>query len=243
MRGWTIHVRHDDAVRPEAETPGTREPESPESPESPQDAARAPGSAVRNESSECEHRPGHQRDHVRVSQWESWVERQIREATERGEFDNLPGTGKPLNLSDAQDPDWWIKRYVAREGLDTSLVVHPTLALRREAAGYPASLVDVPTEDSVREIIRDYNRRVVEDRRQPVRERIMPPVAPRLDVEEMVAGWRVLRDELEREKAATAKRFADEMKKSVGVDSQPWWRRLFTWRPGLRDQPRKAPRD
>ena len=34
-----------------------------------------------------------------------------------GEFDNLPGTGKPLNLSDAQDPDWWIKRYVAREGL------------------------------------------------------------------------------------------------------------------------------
>lgn len=182
-------------------------------------------------------------DHVRVSQWESWVERQIREATERGEFDNLPGTGKPLNLSDAQDPDWWIKRYVAREGLDTSLVVHPTLALRREAAGYPASLVDVPTEDSVREIIRDYNRRVVEDRRQPVRERIMPPVAPRLDVEEMVAGWRVLRDELDRDESSAAKEFADEVKRPVEADSQPWWRRLLAWRQAPRDQPRKGSRD
>ena len=26
----------------------------------------------------------------------TWVERQIREATERGEFDNLPGTRKPI---------------------------------------------------------------------------------------------------------------------------------------------------
>ena len=28
--------------------------------------------------------------------YESWVERQIREATERGEFDNLPGQGEPI---------------------------------------------------------------------------------------------------------------------------------------------------
>jgi hypothetical protein len=27
--------------------------------------------------------------------YESWVERQIREATERGEFDNLPGAERP----------------------------------------------------------------------------------------------------------------------------------------------------
>jgi DnaJ family protein C protein 28 len=31
--------------------------------------------------------------------WESTVERQIREAMERGEFDNLPGKGKPLDLT------------------------------------------------------------------------------------------------------------------------------------------------
>jgi DnaJ family protein C protein 28 len=31
--------------------------------------------------------------------WESWVDQQIREAQERGEFDNLPGTGKPIDLT------------------------------------------------------------------------------------------------------------------------------------------------
>lgn len=31
--------------------------------------------------------------------WESWIDQQIREATERGAFDNLPGKGQPLDLS------------------------------------------------------------------------------------------------------------------------------------------------
>jgi DnaJ family protein C protein 28 len=32
--------------------------------------------------------------------WESAVEKQIREAMERGDFDNLRGTGKPLDLNE-----------------------------------------------------------------------------------------------------------------------------------------------
>ncbi len=35
----------------------------------------------------------------RPKDWESWVDQQIREAQERGDFDNLPGTGKPLDLT------------------------------------------------------------------------------------------------------------------------------------------------
>jgi DnaJ family protein C protein 28 len=31
--------------------------------------------------------------------WESWIDQQIREAQERGEFDDLPGKGKPLDLA------------------------------------------------------------------------------------------------------------------------------------------------
>lgn len=31
--------------------------------------------------------------------WESWIDEQIREAQERGQFDNLPGKGRPLNLA------------------------------------------------------------------------------------------------------------------------------------------------
>lgn len=43
-----------------------------------------------------------------LEDWESAVDKQIREAMERGEFDHLPGAGKPLNL--AENPfapeDW-----------------------------------------------------------------------------------------------------------------------------------------
>ena len=35
----------------------------------------------------------------RHGDWESWVDEQIREAQERGEFDNLPGRGKPIDLT------------------------------------------------------------------------------------------------------------------------------------------------
>ena len=31
--------------------------------------------------------------------WENWIDQQIREAQERGEFDNLPGVGQPLDLA------------------------------------------------------------------------------------------------------------------------------------------------
>jgi len=41
------------------------------------------------------------------------VERTIRDAIGRGEFDNLPGAGKPLPDLDRQyDPDWWSRRYL-----------------------------------------------------------------------------------------------------------------------------------
>ena len=40
--------------------------------------------------------------------WESLVDKKIREAMESGEFDNLAGTGQPIDLSENpfEDPDW-----------------------------------------------------------------------------------------------------------------------------------------
>ena len=41
------------------------------------------------------------------------VEQAIRDAMARGEFENLPGAGKPLPDADKPyDPDWWARRYV-----------------------------------------------------------------------------------------------------------------------------------
>jgi hypothetical protein len=49
---------------------------------------------------------------------ESWIERRIREASERGEFENLPGEGEPLEiLKEPYEPTWWVKRWVKREGI------------------------------------------------------------------------------------------------------------------------------
>ena len=47
---------------------------------------------------------------------EGHADKLIREATERGEFDNLRGTGKPLGRLD-MDPDWWIRSFLEREEL------------------------------------------------------------------------------------------------------------------------------
>ena len=50
---------------------------------------------------------------------ESLAERQIREGIERGEFDALPGAGKPLEGVDGpHDELWWVKAKMRREGLD-----------------------------------------------------------------------------------------------------------------------------
>lgn len=49
----------------------------------------------------------HDKEHPAVH-WESVVDKQIREAMERGEFDNLLGQGEPLNLNKEPHtpPEW-----------------------------------------------------------------------------------------------------------------------------------------
>ena len=67
------------------------------------------------------------------------VEVSIEQAIRRGDFDNLPGAGKPIpGLGTSTDPDWWIRRKIERERL-TGLGP-PALTLRTEYAslGRPA---------------------------------------------------------------------------------------------------------
>ena len=132
------------------------------------------------------------------------VEAQIRAAQERGDFDNLPGKGKPLHLPEVYDPDWWVKSYVRREGIDTSALVHPTIALRREADTFPESLAVLTTEEQVRAVLDDFNRRVVVEWRRPMTGPGLPVVARQVAVELMVEQWRELRAEIERVEAERA---------------------------------------
>lgn len=124
------------------------------------------------------------------------VEAQIRAAQARGEFD-VPGKGKPLKLPEVHDPDWWVKSYVQREGIDTSVLVHPTIALRREADSFPESLAELPGEEQVRNVLEDFNRRVVAEWRRPHTGPSLPVVARQVAVEPMLERWRSLRAGIE----------------------------------------------
>jgi DnaJ-like protein len=118
--------------------------------------------------------------------FESWIDRQIRDAEERGEFDNLPGAGKPIEgLDRRQDADWWVKGLMAREQL--SYVLPTSLALRKEVEDLQETLAAEWSESTVREIVEDLNTRVVDARRRPVSG---PPVYVKtVDVEATVAEW------------------------------------------------------
>jgi hypothetical protein len=153
---------------------------------------------------------------------EGWVDRQIREARERGEFDNLPGAGKPLgDLGDPNDPDWWVRNYIKREKLDISGALPTPLALRKEAASFPESLADVRSEVQVREILEDFNHRVKIDRLRPAVGNLPPLLARTVDVDEVVEQWRELRSAVA---PPPPRPVADE---PPSTPARGWWRRLF----------------
>lgn len=119
--------------------------------------------------------------------FETWVERQLREARERGSFDDLPGTGKPLPPT-ASDEMAWIREKVRREDLPVAALLPPSLAVAKEAEDLPGRLARERSEARVRSLVQDLNARIDAARRGP---QIGPPVRTALlDVETVVAAWR-----------------------------------------------------
>jgi len=53
-----------------------------------------------------------------LRQWESAVDKQIREAQERGDFDRLPGQGRPLP-EESWEGDWALAYHVLRQAGET----------------------------------------------------------------------------------------------------------------------------
>ena len=124
----------------------------------------------------------------RRAAWETWVDRQIREARERGDFDDLPGAGQPLaDIDQPHDDNWWVRKKLKREG---ATYLPPALALRKEADDLRANLADERSETALRRKVDDLNSRIRYTNRTTV---TGPPTTMMpLDVEDLVRKWREL---------------------------------------------------
>jgi hypothetical protein len=101
---------------------------------------------------------------ARMEQKALWADLQVRRAIDRGEFDDLPGAGKPLRLPDRHDPDWWVKSLIEREKITG--VAPPAIGLRQEDAELDGLLDREFSPEGVRRVVEEFNRRVIEARRQ-----------------------------------------------------------------------------
>ncbi|GAA4231705.1 DUF1992 domain-containing protein [Actinomadura meridiana] len=142
--------------------------------------------------------------------FESWIDGQIHEAEARGEFDDLPGSGKPLpDAYKPLDENWWIKQKLASEGL--TAMVHPTLALRKEIEDALDAVAGLPSARSVRQLLEPINEKIVANLRVPPPG---PPLGYRpIDVDDAVAAWR------------RAHERHDERPSVVPGGRRRWWRR------------------
>jgi hypothetical protein len=118
----------------------------------------------------------------------SWIDRQINEAKERGAFDDLPGTGKPLpKWPEADDGQAWLRDYLRREGISAEELLPTPLRLRKQIERLTETVQDLRSEQEVRDVAADLNRQIVQWRRIPEG----PPVPLRLvDTERLVSRWR-----------------------------------------------------
>lgn len=118
--------------------------------------------------------------------WESFVERQIREAQEAGEFEHLPGFGKPIpELDEPEDELWWVKNLLKRERLS---VLPPSLEILRVVEQGLEEIWSLRQEVAVRNAVAALNEKI---RRANFAITWGPPstLCP-LEADEIVAQWR-----------------------------------------------------
>ena len=149
---------------------------------------------------------------AKIKHQSTWVDLQIRQAQERGDFDNLPGAGKPIEgLGAEHDPDWWLKQLVERERI---AVLPPSIALRKEDAELDARLDTLNVERDVRREVEEFNERVIRARYSLS---AGPPLItmPR-DVDATVEAWQERR----------AARRVPRTQPAAPPKRRRWWRRL-----------------
>lgn len=117
-----------------------------------------------------------------MSYFERLVDEQIRQAMARGEFDDLPGAGRPLrDLDEQRQPGWFAENLVRRER--SRVLREDTLAA---LASQRVAFWRAPSLDALRELVIAANRELA-----TVNPRLEPDDRIDLvDLREAVATWR-----------------------------------------------------
>lgn len=121
---------------------------------------------------------------------QDWVEAQIKLAQNQGEFDDLALAGKPLELADGHDPDWWVKDFIRRENIEVDALLPSAMQLRKEKQQVHEKVRGMRRESEVREYLADLNKRI----RLAIRDTSGPvvPTGP-VDEDVIIAQWRMER--------------------------------------------------
>jgi Domain of unknown function (DUF1992) len=121
-----------------------------------------------------------------TEKFESLAERRIRAAQAEGQFDALPGFGKPIpDLDGPDDENWWIKNKLRREGL---VLLPPILEARRDIERTLEAVQLMHSEHQVRLCLEALNKRILAAHFSPA-SGPADGVHP-VDVEAVVKSWR-----------------------------------------------------
>jgi hypothetical protein len=118
--------------------------------------------------------------------WNGLAEQRIQEAQADGQFENLPGFGKPIpGIDEPHDDLWWVKDKLKREQISS---LPPALAIRLDVQKTREQLARLSSEPEVRREVASLNERIRKASLGPL---WSPPVdVLPLDVGAVVECWR-----------------------------------------------------
>lgn len=122
--------------------------------------------------------------------WKAWIDHAIHEAERDGQFDDLPGKGKPLpDLGEGYDPDWWTKKLIQREKVS---VLPPALRIKARVAAELPRIRNLVREEDVRIALGKLNAEIGKVNRT-VTAGPSTQIAP-LDADAILERWRMERE-------------------------------------------------
>ncbi len=169
---------------------------------------------------ERDERTGRSAAQERIRHQTQWVEQQIRRAQERGDFDNLPGAGKPIEgLGTEHGPNWWLEKLIEREHITG--VLPPALQVRKDDLELDGRLDRITVEAGVRDAVEEFNAAVHRAVYTPPvgNAPAIPVVTKKRDVDTEVERWR------ERQAARRETQRAQLARQQSEAPARRWWRR------------------